>query len=401
MRRLGKTTADLARLKRRWEQMTALLSEGQAAGPSTGAVPSRLKEERDFGSNPGNLRLWTYVPANLPAGAALVVVLHGCKQNAAGYDHGTGWSALAERCGFAVLVPEQQGANNPNHCFNWFQPGDTTRGRGEALSIRQMVEAVVAKHGIDRRRIFVTGLSAGGAMASVMLATYPDVFAGGAIIAGLPYGCAGNVQEALDAMFQGRSRSPAEWGGLVRAASRHTGPWPAVSVWHGSADATVKPMNADEIVKQWLDVHGLQTRPEEDRVDGFPHRVWRGADGRVLVESYTITGMAHGTPLSVTAEAGIGAVGPFLLDVGISSTHRIAESWGLLDAARPRAEATAAQPSHAPAPALLHGEVLGPDKVVGGSENGPAREAPGAGHRTGDIQSVITGALRAAGLIRS
>ena len=176
------------------------------------------------------------------------------------YDFGTGWSTLAKRYGFALLMPEQQASNNANTCFNWFNPGDVARGRGEAGSIRQMVARMVADHKIDSRRIYVTGLSAGGAMTSVMLATYPEVFAGGAIIAGLPYGIASNVREALGGMMQSTSRPADKLGDLVRKASKHKGPWPKVSVWHGSADRTVNPGNANEIVKQWLDVHGLPSR---------------------------------------------------------------------------------------------------------------------------------------------
>jgi poly(hydroxyalkanoate) depolymerase family esterase len=126
--------------------------------------------------------------------------MHGCTQTAAGYDMGAGWSEMADRHGFALLFPEQQRQNNPNLCFNWFSPQDNRRGSGEALSIRQMIAAVAGAHPIDPARIFVTGLSAGGAMASVMLATYPEVFAGGAIIAGLPYGCASTIPQAFDRM---------------------------------------------------------------------------------------------------------------------------------------------------------------------------------------------------------
>ncbi|RVD47672.1 PHB depolymerase family esterase, partial [Mesorhizobium sp. M7A.F.Ca.ET.027.03.2.1] len=113
------------------------------------------------------------MPADLPDGAPLVVVLHGCTQNAAGYDRHSGWSQLADEGGFALLYPEQQRANNPNLCFNWFLPADTARDRGEVFSIRQMIETMVVAHGLDRKQIFVTGLSAGGAMAAAMIATYP------------------------------------------------------------------------------------------------------------------------------------------------------------------------------------------------------------------------------------
>src|SRR3977135_1413135 len=104
-------------------------------------------------------------------------------------------------------MPQQQPFNNANGCFNWFLPEDTARDSGEACSIRQMIEQMIRGVGVDRKSIFVTGLSAGGAMTSVMLATYPDIFAGGAIIAGLPYGIATNMQEALKGMFQSPSRA--------------------------------------------------------------------------------------------------------------------------------------------------------------------------------------------------
>src|SRR5262245_41400787 len=180
--------------------------------------------------------MFAFVPANLQQPRALVVVLHGCGQTAAGYDLGAGWSTLAKRYGFALLLPEQQVSNNANTCFNWFNPDDIARGRGEAESIRQMIARMVSDYGVDPHRIFITGLSAGGAMTSVMLATYPDIFAGGAVIAGLPFGVASNVREALKGMRSSPTRPADELGDLVRKASHHKGRWPRVSVWHGSAD---------------------------------------------------------------------------------------------------------------------------------------------------------------------
>jgi poly(3-hydroxybutyrate) depolymerase len=274
-------------------------------------------------------------------------------------------------------------------------PGDIARGQGEALSIRQMIERMVADHGIDRRRVFVTGLSAGGAMTSVMLATYPDVFAGGAIIAGLPYGVANNVQSALESMFQGRARPAEEWGDLVRRASPHNGPWPKISVWHGSADAMVNPMNADEIVKQWTAVHGLASAPTSTEiVDGYPRRVWRNADGTDLVEAYTITGMAHGTPLATGDREGCcGTAGAFLLEAGISSSYHIARSWGLTGHPRPQT-AREVEPTSI-SPELPRGDDL--DQAA----HSQGEDARRAGSRPLDIQAVITKALRAAGLMKS
>ncbi|MBR1155935.1 PHB depolymerase family esterase [Bradyrhizobium sp. JYMT SZCCT0428] len=299
-------------------------------------VHSPLVEINDFGSNPGALRMFSFVPEHLPRAPALVVVLHGCGQTAAGYDRGAGWSTLAERYGFALLMPEQQASNNGNTCFNWFNPEDISRDGGEAGSIRQMIARMVGDHHIDSRRIYVTGLSAGGAMTSVMLATYPDVFAGGAVIAGLPYGIAGNVREALSGMMQSPSRPADELGDLVRNASKHKGPWPKLSVWHGSADRTVSPGNADEIVKQWLDVHQLPLAPmSTGDVDGYPRQVWWNADGETVVESYTITDMAHGTPLGATDnDERYGEQGAFLIEAGISSSYHIANFFGLTDQIR-------------------------------------------------------------------
>src|SRR5258705_7226073 len=200
---------------------------------------------------------------------------------------------------------------------------------------------MVAENKIDPRRIYITGLSAGGAMTSVMLATYPEVFAGGAIIAGLPYGLASNVGEALGGLRQSTSRPAGKLGDLVRKASKHKGPWPKVSVWHGSADRTVNPGNANEIVKQWLDVHGLPGEPMSiGDVDGHPREVWWNADGETVVESYTITDMAHGTPLGLSGnDERYGAEGAFLIEAGISSAYHIAYFFGLTGRLNPAAEA--------------------------------------------------------------
>jgi poly(hydroxyalkanoate) depolymerase family esterase len=302
---------------------------------------SPLKEDPGFGTNPGDLKMWMHLPQHIADRPALVVVLHGCGQTAAGYDYGAGWSTLADRYGFALLMPEQQRTNNPNGCFNWFQPGDTQRGQGEAASIQQMVEKMIRGHAVDPHRVFVTGLSAGGAMTSVMLACYPDVFEAGAIVAGLPYGTASNVQQALEAMYQCPARSPKEWGeAALHAYPGYRGPWPRVSVWHGGADTTVVPRNAQEIIKQWTHVHGFPLSSSlDDTVDGFPRQLWLDASGKEIIESYAIANMAHGTPLSTgDADAQCGAAGPFLLESGISSSFHIARFFGLTDVEAKRTE---------------------------------------------------------------
>jgi len=190
--------------------------------------------------------------------------------------------------------------------------------------------------GVDRTRVFVTGLSAGGAMASVMLATYPEFFAGGAIIAGLPYGCASSVEEAFEAMFQERAASARALGDRVRNASRHQGPWPKISVWHGSADPLVKPSNAEDIVRQWANVHGLSGPPSrEETVNGHIRRIWEDGSGNTIIEVVSVTGMTHGVPLAMgKGDESCGALGPFFLNAGIASTNHIAQFWGLTTEAK-------------------------------------------------------------------
>jgi poly(hydroxyalkanoate) depolymerase family esterase len=388
-----------------------------------GATGSPLAETRQFGTNPGGLRMFSYVPPELRPQAALVVVLHGCGQTAAGYDVGAGWSTLARHYGFALLMPEQQASNNAHTCFNWFNPDDTKRGHGEACSIRQMIARMVSQHRIDKHRVFITGLSAGGAMTSVMLSTYPEVFAAGAIIAGLPYGIAGNVREALNGMLRSPARSAHELGNLVRNASKHRAPWPKVSVWHGTADRTVNPANADEIVKQWLDVHRLPPHPmAEGTVDGYPHQVWWNAEGETVVESYTITDMAHGTPIGKAEnDQRYGRQGAFQIEAGISSSHHIASFFGLTDgipklAKSPRAGVESpsakliplASPISAPVPDL--NKVLQPLIAATKPPSTPAKPAksksagsakPKAGRRRSiDVGAAITRALTAAGLMK-
>lgn len=382
---------------------------GATTAPKTG----RLKEVENFGANPGSLRMLAYAPKGLPRGAPLVVVLHGCTQTAEGYDAHAGWTALADELGFAVLYPEQRKANNPNGCFNWFLLADSARGLGETRSIREMVAAMGERHKTDPARVFVTGLSAGGAMTAALLKDYPEVFSAGAVIAGLPCGVAANVQEAFQAMSHPRDRTAEDLGDAVRAGSPHLGPWPRVSIWQGAADKTVAPKNADDLVKQWTNVHGVKpTQFREDQLGGHRRRVW-SADGRHVVESVLIAGMGHGTPLDGRRGE---RPGPFMLDVGLSSTRAIAAFFGLQAPAdieilpreradsrdhahRQREEQTAAPEVAAFASGRTREKAT--DRNPRPGPDGPDRAGARA-KRIGkiDIGAVINRALKAAGLMK-
>lgn len=300
----------------------------------------RLTEVSGFGSNPGNLKMCTYVPENLETSRPLVVALHGCNQQAADYDDETGWIKFADRHQFSLLLPQQKDANNISKCFNWFEPNDSERDQGEALSIQQMIDKMASDTGLDPQKVYVTGLSAGGAMAVVMLAAYPDVFAGGAIIAGIPYKCATNVGEAIgecgvslvpSQLVPMKDLSPDAWGSLVRNASSHNGPFPRVSIWQGTNDTTVNPADQQELVDQWTNVLGIDQTPDiEDTINGHEHKLYKNDNGETLVETVLISGMGHGTPIDPgDGDDQCGAEGPFILDAGTCSSFHILRFWGL------------------------------------------------------------------------
>ena len=365
---------------------------------------SPLTEVDRFGSNPGDLKMYAYVPAQRLPSPPLVLVLHGCGQTAAGYDLGAGWSTLAKHYGFALLMPEQLRSNNVNGCFNWFNAQDIACDDGEAGSIRQMIACMVDDHNVDKRRIFVTGLSAGGAMATVMLANYPELFAAGAVIAGLPFGVANTVRDAVYEMRRSTARSAEELGDLVRQASKHGGPWPKMSVWHGSADRTVNPANADAIVRQWLDLHGLPLAPMSEAViDGYPRQIWWNADGETVVESYTITDMAHGTPLGLADnDQRYGRQGAFMIEAGISSSYHIAKFFGLTSWIRERKTVPPDSPSKKLIPEVspVAAALPMPDlaKMMLWPLTAPERKAEPPQRRAKGLRAMLNRLLAAAGL---
>lgn len=286
-----------------------------------------VRETTGFGANPGALRMLLYVPAIPPRpGAPLLVLLHGCGQDAAGFARAAGFIALADRLGAPLLLPDQQSGNNAGRCFNWFEPGDVRRGGGEAASIAQMVASALHRFQGDPAKVFVAGLSAGAAMAASLLAAYPDVFAGGGIVAGLPVGAASDMGSAFARMKKAGTdsrktlverASPARAGGIA---------WPhlpRISIWSGTADHTVDPANSDALVSQWTGLHGLSERPEREDVvaPGVRRRVWGSA-----VEQWRIDGFGHAFPAKASG------ADPYVHAAPIAAAEAMARFWGLLPA---------------------------------------------------------------------
>ncbi|MBC2773552.1 PHB depolymerase family esterase [Rhizobium sp. AQ_MP] len=290
--------------------------------PRSGLVPIQA-----FGSNPGRLTMLEYAPPKRRDPPTLVVVLHGCLQTARQFDQGSGWSRMAREKGFVLLFPEQRKENNHNLCFNWFRPSAVAHDRGELMSIRQMIEHAIERHGIDRNRVFIQGLSAGGAMANALLVTYPELFASGQVIGGLPFGAARDAMTALSVMKSGSKRSPGEWGDLARGAAKGAArTMPAVSIWQGRADRIVAPANAGSLLAQWLDLHGLDEAAGELGMDAAGNvAVWRNADGRTLLEYRLIDGLDHGLPVAARHAATVRQ--PYIIEGAISAPEAFYETF--------------------------------------------------------------------------
>lgn len=335
--------------------VTCLFAGLVASTPSALAVEfPLLKPISNFGSNPGELRMWAYLPEGLPAKAPLVVALHGCQQTAQIYAEGSGWLELAQKYKFALLLPEQDKANNPYQCFNWGgDPGtdqtdmnacDATRDCGENLSVRQMLDHLQQKAQLDPQRTFVTGLSAGAAFSNVLLAAYPERFAGGALIAGLPYGCNLTTEGKLSAtqaylcMSTGVQKSESEWAERVKRSGFQAPPdfrWPPVQVWHGSADTTVTPLMQQELVKQWAGLHGITATPSQVNKgahNSYFTEVYENAAGEAVIESFHLLGLGHALPVDPDGNGGYacGKAGPFIEDTAVCASWVMARRWGLV-----------------------------------------------------------------------
>jgi poly(hydroxyalkanoate) depolymerase family esterase len=215
----------------------------------------------------------------------LVVMLHGCTQDPDDFARGTGMNALARRHGFLVLYPAQLQRANAQGCWNWFKHNHQARGKGEPAILAGMVRDVIARHDVDPARVYVAGLSAGGAMAAILGDAYPDLFAAVGVHSGLATGSATDVQTAFAAMSGGAQ--PARRGGK-------RGVTPPTIVFHGDADATVNVVNGERIVE----AAGLRPRPGAQRESApggsaFTRQVWVDAQGAERAEQWTIHGAGH------------------------------------------------------------------------------------------------------------
>ena len=224
-----------------------------------------------------------YVPPGYRGQALpLVVMLHGCTQNPDDFAAGTRMNDAALECDFFVLYPAQAHKANASRCWNWFQPKHQQRDRGEPGLLAGMTRDVIKRYNIDPQRVYVAGLSAGGAMAAILGDAYPDVFAAVGVHSGLPAGSATDARTAFAAMKGGTVCAP---------QSGHT---PPTIVFHGDQDTTVHPVNGEHVVAASA---GAGT-PELERARSgngrrYTRRTYRDAGGRVLAEHWAVHGCGH------------------------------------------------------------------------------------------------------------
>jgi poly(hydroxyalkanoate) depolymerase family esterase len=317
--------------------MRTLLAIALLCVTAATAAAGTYEPVTSFGANPGALEMFRYRPAAPAPGAALVVFFHGCTQQAADARH-VGWEQLADEYGFYIVYPQQTSANNPVQCFNWAgeygDPANLVRGQGENQSVASMVARMKTDFDIDDGKVYAAGFSAGAAFAVVMLATWPDLFRGGAIMSGIPYRCAVTVNEAYSCQqLDGHpelQRTPAQWGDLVRAASTAGPPRPVV-FFHGAADYTVKPKATDELLEQWTNLHGVGLTPDETAtVAGHQRQRWSKA-GQLVIEHWRVASMGHAVAMGAAdPEHGCAPSGTYVEDRGLCAAWRAAVFLGIV-----------------------------------------------------------------------
>lgn len=275
----------------------------QAETPAVDAAPAGQGRLVDGScTRDGQTRSYRlYVPHGHEGRALpLVVMLHGCTQNPDDFAAGTGMNELADEQGFFVLYPAQSVEANAHGCWNWFEQTHQQRDTGEPALLAAMTQAVIAAHGIDARRVYVAGMSAGGAMADVVAAAYPDIFAAVGVHSGVPCGSAASVAEAFAVMGSGEPEALAAPAGAADGRK----PVPII-VFHGDQDRTVHPRNGERMIAATLErasaINGQGGDAARARVERgvsergreYTRTVHEDHDGSPLAEHWLVHGSGH------------------------------------------------------------------------------------------------------------
>lgn len=262
-------------------------SKAKRGAKSAGSRQSSTFTRHQHRGAKGSLEYLLYTPANLQPQAPLVLMLHGCSQSAEDFARGTGMNALADELGFLIAYPQQSSGANMQGCWNWFRPGDQRRDRGEPQMIAGITREVIESADADPRRVYVAGLSAGGAAAVIMAETHPDIYAACGVHSGLAHGAADSLASALSAMRAGSSSSASKSGVFV-----------PVITFHGDRDTTVAGINSEQIIAAAGD-----RAPQPLNCDtstgtsaggrAFTRKLCTGPEGEIVIEQWTVHGAGH------------------------------------------------------------------------------------------------------------
>ena len=265
-----------------------------------------------YGGPAGSRRYFVYTPIGytLEARVPMVVMLHGCTQTPADSAAGTAWNPLADQQAFIVVYPEQTFEDNPLSCWDWFLPEHQVRGSGEAGVIGGITQQVIAddtRWNVDPARVYLAGMSAGGAMAVLLGASYPDLYAAVAVHSGLEYQAATDAAAARPAMTDGGPDPVRQGQAAFDAMDRHGRSVPSI-VFHGTADSVVNPINGDQVVRQWMETNRLASnkayQPDSSQptkmINGqipgghaYTVSTWDDNRGNEIQEYWRITDMDH------------------------------------------------------------------------------------------------------------
>jgi len=250
--------------------------------------------QRSFDSAIGNRSYKLYIPSTYRSEPApLIVMLHGCTQSPDDFASGTRMNMLAEEFGCLVAYPGQTQAANAQKCWNWFNPADQTRDQGEPALIAGITRQIMQNHAVDPKRVYVAGLSAGGAAAAIMAQAYPDLYAAAGVHSGLACGAARDMPSAFAAMRQGAATSQRSGRGPAMDGSRRIVP---TIVFHSDNDHTVHPRNGDQVIAQSAGAGGLRTEVQQGQVQGghaYSLTIHADAAGQPVLEQWLVHGGGH------------------------------------------------------------------------------------------------------------
>lgn len=293
------------------------------------ATMTPFEKLENFGANPGDLDASYYLSQEHKSTnkhPSLVVLLHGCAQQGENLAQQSGLLGLAKKHGFALLLPQQALSNNIKHCFNWYSADDYSKNKGESLSIKNMITALQQQ--INADKVYIIGLSAGGALASSMLVNYPDLFTAGAVVAGIPFPCADGLITGISCMRNGPSQTVDELVTQARNLNPKQLTWPKLAVWTGTNDSIVNPFNSLSLVQQWAQLSALTAKPIIEKKSGYTITRWQNTADEVQIELVEVEKLDHGIMVNPDTQNG-GEVADYLLASPVSTAKQVIHFWQL------------------------------------------------------------------------